>query len=230
MKKLLTLLTTLLLLFAFSPRVMASKTVYLLTGQEGNGVKGDWSNKFEAHRLTQVAGTEEYYIKLTSTDQEDIYFGFNVIGDDQYRPETDRLQLTVGGAKTNVHKGNNSHAWLLKFNKSEYDYIVLHISFGANASEHRVWADQNGGTTTPTVPSYYLIGKLLNNSWSERNEDGYKFETTDNVNYSYTVDNPSESYDFRFRIGTNGNTKATAYHPKTTPWSFITKIKDNMEH
>lgn len=108
MKKLLTLLTTLLLLFAFSPRVMASKTVYLLTSQKVNKVQGSWSTNIETHRLTQVPGTEEYYIKLTSTDQEDIFFGFNVIGDDQYRPETDRLQLTVGGAKTNVHKGNNS--------------------------------------------------------------------------------------------------------------------------
>lgn len=213
MKKLLTLLTTLLLLFAFSPRVMASKTVYLLTGQEVNGVTGSWSTNIEAHRLTQVPGTEEYYIKLTSTDQ-DIYFGFNVIGDDQYRPETDRLQLTVGGAKTNVHKGNNSCAWLLKFNNSEYDNIVLHISFGANASEHRVWAE-NGGSTTPIVSSYYLIGKLLNDHWSDDNNKGYKLTTTDNKIYSYTVNNDkADNYEFRFRIGTNDNTKATAYHPK----------------
>lgn len=149
MKKLLTLLTTLLLLFAFSPRVMASKNVYLLTGNTVNGVQGNWDTNIDAHRLTQVPGTEEYYIKLTSTDKEIIYFGFNVTGDDQYRPQKNGLELTVGGAKTNVNKGNNSCAWLLKFNKSEYDYIVLHISFGANASEHRVWADQNGGSTPP---------------------------------------------------------------------------------
>lgn len=214
MKKLLTLLTTLLLLFAFSPRVMASKNVYLLTGNTVNGVKGNWATNFDAHRLTQVPGTEEYYIKLTSTDQENIFFGFNVTGDDQYRPKTDRLQLTVGGAKTNVNKGNNSCAWLLKFNKSEYDYIVLHISFGANASEHRVWADQNGGSTTPTT-SYYLIGKLLNDQWSDDNKKGYKLTTTDNKIYSCTVDNNKpDNYEFRFRIGTNDNTKAKAYHPK----------------
>lgn len=214
MKKLLTLLTTLLLLFAFSPRVMASRNVYLLTGNTVNGVKGSWATNVDAHRLTQVPGTEEYYIKLTSTDKEDIFFGFNVTGDDQYRPETDRLQLTVGGAKTNVHKGNNSCAWLLKFNKSEYDYIVLHISFGANASEHRVWADQNGGSTPPTA-SYYLIGKLLNDDWSDDNNKGYELTTTDNKIYSYTVNNTkADNYEFRFRIGTNDNTKATAYHPK----------------
>ena len=213
MKKLLTLLTTLLLLFAFSPRVMASRNVYLLTGNTVNGVKGGWATNVDAHRLTQVPGTEEYYIKLTSTDQENIFFGFNVTGDDQYRPETDRLQLTVGGAKTNVHKGNNSCAWLLKFNKSEYDYIVIHISFGANASEHRVWADQNGGSTPPTA-SYYLIGKLLNDQWSDDNNKGYKLSTTDNKIYSCTVDNKADNYEFRFRIGTNDNTKATAYHPK----------------
>lgn len=221
MKKLLTLLTTLLLLFAFSPRVMASKTVYLLTNQKVNGVTGDWSTNFDAHRLTQVPGKEEYYIKLTSTDQ-DIFFGFNVIGDDQYRPETDRLQLTVGGAKTNVHKGNNSCAWLLKFNNSEYDNIVLHISFGANTSEHRVWAE-NGGSTTPTVHSYYLVGQLLNSSWSDKNEDGYKLTTTDNETYSYTVTNRADvNREFRFRIGTNGNTKATAYHPKAG--TFATSV------
>ena len=202
------------MLFAFSPRVMASKNVYLLTGNTVNGVKGSWATNVDAHRLTQVPGTEEYYIKLTSTDKEDIFFGFNVTGDDQYRPETDRLQLTVGGAKTNVHKGNNSCAWLLKFNKSEYDYIVLHISFGANASEHRVWADQNGGSTPPTA-SYYLIGKLLNDDWSDDNNKGYELTTTDNKIYSYTVDNDkADIYEFRFRIGTNDNTKATAYHPK----------------
>lgn len=215
MKKLLTLLTTLLLLFAFSPRVMASKTVYLLTSQKVNGVTGNWSSNVEAHRLTQVPGTEDYYIKLTSTEtDQEVFFGFNVIGDDQYRPETDRLQLTVGGAKTNVQKGNNGRAWLLKVNKSEYDNIVLHISFGANTSEHRVWAE-NGGSTTPTVPSYYLIGQLLNSSWSDKNEDGYKLTTTDNEKYSYTVNNRADvKCEFRFRIGTNGNTKATAYHPK----------------
>lgn len=39
--------------------------------------------------------------------------------------------------------------------------------------------------------------------------------TTDNKIYSYTVNNDkADNYEFRFRIGTNGNTKATAYHPK----------------
>lgn len=40
-------------------------------------------------------------------------------------------------------------------------------------------------------------------------------ETTDNKIYSYTVDNnKADNYEFRFRIGTNDNTKAKAYHPK----------------
>lgn len=39
--------------------------------------------------------------------------------------------------------------------------------------------------------------------------------TTDNKIYSYTVNNDkADNYEFRFRIGTNDNTKATAYHPK----------------
>lgn len=39
--------------------------------------------------------------------------------------------------------------------------------------------------------------------------------TTDNKIYSYTVNNDkADNYDFRFRIGTNDNTKAKAYHPK----------------
>lgn len=39
--------------------------------------------------------------------------------------------------------------------------------------------------------------------------------TTDNKIYSCTVDNnKADNYEFRFRIGTNDNTKATAYHPK----------------
>ena len=61
MKKLLTLLTTLLLLFAFSPRVMASKNVYLLTGNTVNGVKGNWGkvtgvNPNSDLKLNQVGG------------------------------------------------------------------------------------------------------------------------------------------------------------------------------
>ena len=67
----------------------------------------------------------------------------------------------------------------------------------------------------PTAPSYYLIGKLLNDQWSDDNNKGYKLTTTDNKIYSYTVNNDkADNYEFRFRIGTNDNTKATAYHPK----------------
>ncbi len=67
----------------------------------------------------------------------------------------------------------------------------------------------------PPTASYYLIGKLLNDQWSDDNNKGYKLTTTDNKIYSCTVDNnKADNYEFRFRIGTNDNTKATAYHPK----------------
>ena len=64
-----------------------------------------------------------------------------------------------------------------------------------------------------------MIGQLLNASWSDRNEDGYKFETTDHVNYFYTVYNTKANFDFRFRIGTEGNSKPTSYHPITVETS-----------
>lgn len=64
-----------------------------------------------------------------------------------------------------------------------------------------------------------MIGQLLNASWSDRNEDGYKFETTDHVNYSCTVYNTTADFDFRFRIGTDGNSKPTSYHPITVETS-----------
>lgn len=55
----------------------------------------------------------------------------------------------------------------------------------------------------------------MNSTWSDKNEDGYELKTTDNKSYSYTVNNDkADNYEFRFRIGTNDNTKATAYHPK----------------
>ena len=66
----------------------------------------------------------------------------------------------------------------------------------------------------PPTASYYLIGKLLNDHWSDDNNKGYKLTTTDNKIYSCTVDNREGDCDFRFRIGTNDNTKAKAYHPK----------------
>lgn len=70
--------------------------------------------------------------------------------------------------------------------------------------------------------SYYMVGQLLKsnvNEWSEKNEDGYKFETTDHVNYFYTVYNTTANFDFRFRIGTEGNSKPTSYHPITVETS-----------
>lgn len=77
-------------------------------------------------------------------------------------------------------------------------------------------------TQSAMAQSYYMVGQLLKSNvkdWSEKNEDGYKFETTDHVNYFYTVYNTTANFDFRFRIGTDGNTKATAFHPITVETS-----------
>lgn len=79
--------------------------------------------------------------------------------------------------------------------------------------------DKDPSTATSTTESYYMIGQLLNASWSDRNEDGYKFETTDDENYFYTVYNTKANFDFRFRIGTEGNSKPTSYHPITVETS-----------
>ena len=73
-------------------------------------------------------------------------------------------------------------------------------------------------TQSAMAQSYYMVGQLLKSNvkdWSEKNEDGYKFETTDHVNYFYTVYNTKANFDFRFRIGTEGNSKPTSYHPIT---------------
>lgn len=219
MKKLLTLFTTLLLLFAFSPRVMASKTVYLLTGNTVNGgIKGNWGEK-EAHPtapnedllLSQVGSTEEYCITLTSTTKPQIYFAFQINDNDgnfqkTLKPDGGDVELTVNGAKVNTPE-NGGSAWMVNFTNA-YSQIVIHV----NPDENKLWVT---GTDAVIVPSYYLVGQLLNSSWSDRNEDGYKLTTTDNKIYSYTVNNRADvAREFRFRIGTNGNTKATAYHPK----------------
>lgn len=77
-------------------------------------------------------------------------------------------------------------------------------------------------TQSAMAQSYYMVGQLLKSNvkdWSEKNEDGYKFETTDNVNYFYTVYNTKANFDFRFRIGTEGNSKPTSYHPITVETS-----------
>lgn len=77
-------------------------------------------------------------------------------------------------------------------------------------------------TQSAMAQSYYMVGQLLKSNvkdWSEKNEDGYKFETTDHVNYFYTVYNTTANFDFRFRIGTEGNSKPTSYHPITVETS-----------
>lgn len=77
-------------------------------------------------------------------------------------------------------------------------------------------------TQSAMAQSYYMVGQLLKSNvkdWSEKNEDGYKFETTDNENYSCTVYNTTADFDFRFRIGTDGNSKPTSYHPITVKTS-----------
>lgn len=77
-------------------------------------------------------------------------------------------------------------------------------------------------TQSAMAQSYYMVGQLLKSNvkdWSEKNEDGYKFETTDHVNYFYTVYNTKANFDFRFRIGTEGNSKPTSYHPITVETS-----------
>lgn len=77
-------------------------------------------------------------------------------------------------------------------------------------------------TQSAMAQSYYMVGQLLKSNvkdWSEKNEDGYKFETTDDENYSCTVYNTTADFDFRFRIGTEGNSKPTSYHPITVKTS-----------
>lgn len=219
MKKLLTLLTTLLLLFAFSPRVMASRNVYLLTGNTVNGgVKGNWGKVTGVTpnsdlKLNQVGSTEEYCITLTSTDQPLIYFAFQVNDNDGnplniLKPNGGAdVELTINnGAKENTQE-DGGKAWKVNFTNA-YSQIVIHVDL----NEKKLWVT---GTAADIAPSYYLIGKLLNDQWSDDNKKGYKLETTDNKIYSCTVDNDkADNYEFRFRIGTNDNTKATAYHPK----------------
>lgn len=220
MKKILTLLTTLLLLFAFSPRVMASKKVYLLTSNTVNGeIKGNWGEKEgtptapnENLLLSQVGSTEEYCITLTSTTESLIYFAFQINNDDNskriLKPDgADDVKLTINDANKVNTPENGGKAWKVNFTNA-YSQIVIHV----NLNENKLWVT---GTDAVIVPSYYLIGQLLNSSWSDKNEDGYKLTTTDNEKYSYTVNNRADvKCEFRFRIGTNGNTKATAYHPK----------------
>ena len=206
------------MLFAFSPRVMASKKVYLLTGNTVNGgIIGNWGEK-AAHPtapnedllLSQVGSTEEYCITLTSTTKSLIYFAFQINNDDNskriLKPNGADVELTVNDANKVNTPENGGSAWKVNFTNA-YSQIVIHV----NINENKLWVT---GTDAVIVPSYYLIGQLLNSSWSDRNEDGYKLTTTDNKFYSYTVNNRAGEREFRFRIGTNGNTKATAYHPK----------------
>ena len=179
------------------------------------GVKGNWGKVAGVTpnsdlKLNQVGSTEEYCITLTSTDQPLIYFAFQVDGNPIkiLKPNgVADVELTINnGAKENTQE-NGGKAWKVNFTNA-YSQIVIHVDL----NEKKLWVT---GTAADIAPSYYLIGKLLNDQWSDDNKKGYKLETTDNKIYSCTVDNDkADNYEFRFRIGTNDNTKATAYHPK----------------
>lgn len=182
------------------------------------GVKGNWGKVAGVTpnsdlKLNQVGSTEEYCITLTSTDQPLIYFAFQVNDNDGnplniLKPNGGAdVELTINnGAKENTQE-DGGKAWKVNFTNA-YSQIVIHV----NLNEKKLWVT---GTAADIAPSYYLIGKLLNDQWSDDNNKGYKFTTTDNKIYSYTVNNDkADNYEFRFRIGTNDNTKATAYHPK----------------
>lgn len=179
------------------------------------GVKGNWGKVTGVTpnsdlKLNQVGSTEEYCITLTSTDQPLIYFAFQVDGNPIkiLKPNgVADVELTINnGAKENTQE-DGGKAWKVNFTNA-YSQIVIHVDL----NEKKLWVT---GTAADIAPSYYLIGKLLNDQWSDDNNKGYKLTTTDNKIYSCTVDNDkADNYEFRFRIGTNDNTKATAYHPK----------------
>ena len=182
---------------------------------EWGGVKGNWGKVTGVTpnsdlKLNQVGSTEEYCITLTSTDQPLIYFAFQVDGNPIkiLKPNgVADVELTINnGAKENTQE-DGGKAWKVNFTNA-YSQIVIHVDL----NEKKLWVT---GTAADIAPSYYLIGKLLNDQWSDDNNKGYKLTTTDNKIYSCTVDNnKADNYEFRFRIGTNDNTKATAYHPK----------------
>lgn len=179
------------------------------------GVKGNWGKVAGVTpnsdlKLNQVGSTEEYCITLTSTDQPLIYFAFQVDGNPIkiLKPNgVADVELTINnGAKENTQE-DGGKAWKVNFTNA-YSQIVIHVDL----NEKKLWVT---GTAADIAPSYYLIGKLLNDHWSDDNNKGYKLTTTDNKIYSYTVNNDkADNYEFRFRIGTNDNTKAKAYHPK----------------
>lgn len=160
MKKLLTLLTTLLLLFAFSPRVMASKKVYLLTSNTVNGgIKGNWGEKEgtptapnEDLLLSQVGSTEEYCITLTSTTKSLIYFAFQINNDDNskriLKPDGADVELTINDANKVNTPENGGKAWKVNFTNA-YSQIVIHV----NINENKLWVT---GTDAVIVPSYLL--------------------------------------------------------------------------
>jgi hypothetical protein len=140
-----------------------------------------------------------------------IYFAFQINNDDNskriLKPNGADVELTVNDANKMDTQENGGKAWKVNFTNA-YSQIVIHV----NLNENKLWVT---GTAAVIAPSYYLVGQLLNSSWSDDNNKGYKLTTTDNKIYSYTVNNDkADNYEFRFRIGTNDNTKATAYHPK----------------
>lgn len=131
------------MLFAFSPRVMASKNVYLLTRNtvkvgenvvQGNWGKADGVTPNSDLKLSQVGSTEEYCITLMPTSEPIIYFAFQVDGWKDCVKPASNTELTVNGEKKDVqYKGTG--AWFVNSANSK---IVIHVSLDDNTNNRKV--------------------------------------------------------------------------------------------
>ena len=191
MKKIFTLLATVMALFVFTQKTMA-ENVYLLTHQTINGAAGNYTpDANNSHPMTLVDGSTYKYVVSQMPSDGCIYFRVGVNGwDNDLAPANDQDPVTVNGAQVGISWKKND-TWKIS-DCSQYDEIVIY----ADIYNHKVWA-----TAEPSV--YLLTAETINGTKGEYAvPSNHRMTKLSGTTYQYKV--TTADAPFFFRIGVSG--------------------------
>ena len=191
MKRLFTLLATVMALFAITQRAMA-EDVYLLTHQTINGTAGNYtSDASNSHPMTHVDGSTYKYVVTQMPSEGYILFRVGVKDwTNDLAPKNDQDAITVNGAQVDIAWKKND-TWKIS-DCSQYSEIVIY----ADIYNHKVWA-------TAESSVYLLTAETINGTKGQYLvPSNHKMTKVSGTTYQYKVTDADAP--FFFRIGVSG--------------------------